>query len=143
MHPWKKVFATHEEPQETSLGPWPGDDFLGVALPCAKALRLKIEVKYKEKIVTGTVGDVGPWCIDDDQYVFGDSRPRAEIYRGKSCPLSLQRVDEVASVQGRKIYECNGAGIDLFPGMAKALGIPIGHNVEVEWRFVDFDSSDS
>lgn len=135
---WKKVFATHEEIQVTSLGPWPGDDFLGVALPCFKALRLKVEVRYGENIVIASIGDVGPWAIDDCSYVLGEDRPRAEFYKGRPCPRSLVHGGRATLLDsdGNPISTplCNGAGIDLFPGTASHLGIKIGDNVDVEWR---------
>lgn len=138
MHPWKKVLCTHEEPQVTSLGPWPGDDFLGVALPCFKALRLKVEVRYKGKIVIASIWDVGPWAIDDCASVFGEDRPRAEIYKGRPCPRSLVHGGRATLLgpDGKPISTplCNGAGIDIFPGTARALEIKIGHNVDLEWR---------
>lgn len=138
---WKKVLATHEEPQQTSLGPWPGDDFLGVALPCALALRLKVEVRYNSKTVIATIADVGPWAIDDCQYVLGESAPRASFFRGRPCPRSLTHGGRATLLDkaGNPISTplCNGAGIDIFPEVARQLGIKLGDNVEVEWRIAE------
>jgi N-acetylmuramoyl-L-alanine amidase len=64
---------------------------------------------------TATIEDVGPWNIDDPYWVTGD-RPQAE-----------SGTDET----GRTT---NGAGIDLSPALAKALGIDgMG---QVDWQFV-------
>lgn len=134
------ILGTHEEEQQTSLGDWPGDDFLGVALPSPKALKRSIVVEYKGTEVTCVVGDVGPWVIDDQDYVLGEARPRAEILKGKFCPRSLQGGNATVPDGNNGFIAAlisNGAGIDLFPGTAKALGIPIGENVLVSWSFVD------
>lgn len=135
------VIATHEEPQITSLGPWPGDDFLGVGLPSVKSLRKKVLLAYQGLECIAEVYDVGPFSIDDDEYVFGTEKPRAETFKGKQCPRSLKD-DSIATIPDGKggwkeINISNGAGIDLFPATAKALGIKPNVNVLVDWRFVD------
>jgi hypothetical protein len=62
------------------------------------------------------IWDVGPWCTDDPYWVKG-TRPIAESGYDQS---------------GR---ETNGAGIDLSPALADALGIDgFGH---VDWEFID------
>lgn len=132
----QNILATHEEAQDTSLGPWPGDDVRGVALPCVGALRKTVEVGYGKTLISAIVLDVGPWVVDDKDYVFGDERPRAESYIGKPPPPRGLRIRAQATVAGKVPMKCNGAGIDLFPGAAKALGIPIGKNVYVKWRFI-------
>lgn len=136
---WHTVKATHEEPQTTSLGEWPGDSFLGVALPSTKALRKKVIVRYKDKEVEAEVRDVGPWCIDDEAYVFGDEPPRAELLKGEFCPTTKDGLDAPTAPDEkgvmREVNVSNGAGIDLFPATAKALGIELNDNVIVEWAF--------
>lgn len=136
---WHKVLATHEEAQETSLGTWPGDDFLGVALPSKKALRRKVLLRYQDKEVEAEVRDVGPWMTDDDDYVFGEARPRAEILKGKASPTTLGGTQRPSVPDGhggfKEVSLSNGAGIDLFPATAIALGIEINDNVELEWCF--------
>lgn len=135
------VIATHEEPQITSLGPWPGDDFLGVALPSVKSLRKKVLVAYQGLECIAEVYDVGPWCHDDDDYVFGPFRPRAEIFKGRVCPVKIGSNIKPSIPDGnggfREVGKSNGAGIDLFPATAKALGIPLNLNVLVDWQFID------
>lgn len=132
-----KVFATHEEPQVTSLGPWPGDQVLAVALPSIKALRKRLYVHYQWKQCYCEVLDVGPWSVDDDAYVFGEAEPRAMIYKGRACPRRLTDKSLATIPDGKGGWKTcpksNGAGIDLFPAVAKSLGIPIGHNVWVSW----------
>lgn len=128
--PWKKVLATHEEKQDLSTGPWLGDTFPGVALPDVKALHKWIILRLGDRYTCAQVMDVGPWTTDDDKYVFGTARPRAELGKGKFLPKKLSDPKTCP-------FPSNGAGIDLFPGTAKALGIPIGKNVDVEWRFVE------
>lgn len=136
---WHKVKASHEEAQETSLGPWPGNQFLGVALPSIKALRKKVIVRYKRKKVEAKVADVGPWSIRDDDYVFGKARPRAEILKGKICPTVEGGAHYPSVPDGKGGFRdtpvSNGSGIDLFPATAKALGIKLNDNVIVSWRF--------
>lgn len=139
------IKATHEEAQETSLGPWPGDDVLGVALPDSKALNRQVIVRYGGNIAYCTVLDVGPWCIDDDPYVFGTSRPRAEKLNGAFCPRTIDGGNAtVPDGNGgfKAALVSNGAGIDLFPGAAKALRIPIGQNVLIDWAFDEPEKED-
>lgn len=138
---WRtNILATHEERQSTSLGEWPGDDFLGVALPSKYALRKRLYVRYGEKTVYVECHDVGPWCVDDDDYVLHGERPRAEVYKGRYCPLKKGSL-ALATVPNEKgemvgVAICNGAAIDLFPGTSKALGIEEGDNVFVDWAFI-------
>jgi len=138
--PWHlNIFATHEERQETATGPWPGDHILGVALPCTRAIRKKIRIRHGLLECVATILDIGPWCIDDALYVLDGQRPRAELLKGKPCPTWIGG-PAVASVPngngGMKIAPIsNGAGIDLYPGTARALGIPIGENAFVDWCF--------
>lgn len=133
MSDWKKVFATHEEKQILSSGDWLGDKYPGVALPSTKAIRKWVEIRHKDVWTLARVMDVGPWCIDDEPYVFGNDRPRAEMCKGRFCPRYLSDV----IVEDFNAPKCNGAGIDLFPETAKALGLAIGENVTLEWRFVE------
>lgn len=142
MNPWKKVFATHEEAQKLSVGPWLGDEFPGVALPAVKALRRWVMLRHGSLWTLAQVVDVGPFCEDDDAYVLGIARPRAERLKGEACPRTLADPESRASVPDGKggfeeIKISNGAGIDLFPRTARQLKIPIGENVMLEWRFVE------
>lgn len=129
----KGIFATLEEPQELSTGPWPGDDFLGCALPDRRALHQYINVYYKGKKVQLQVMDVGPWAVDDHEYVFGDQRPRAEKYKGQACPLRMDGTGHATLPGGAVPEKCNGAGIDLFPEAARRLGLTDNAIVDWEW----------
>jgi len=69
------------------------------------------------------IRDVGPWMIDDEDYVMGIARPIAEP-AGSTIPYGKN--------EGKK---SNGAGIDVTPAAAALLGIE-GMGT-VHWRFVD------
>lgn len=136
---WKRnIFATHEEAQLLSTGPWPGDKFPGVALPCREALMKWIIVRYQDRCTCAQVVDVGPWCISDKAYVFGGARPLAEQMKGKTIDANPE-LDGIQfpTVQGVPIKASNGAGIDLFPAVARALGIRLGENVNIDWRWIE------
>lgn len=134
-----RVFATHEEEQELCRGPWLGNEFLGVALPCVQAWGMFVIVRYNGNEVRAQVRDVGPFCVDDHDYVFGNSTPRAELMKGKHIATTLNGRIHPTVPDGkggmRSADVSNGAGIDLFPGTADALGIKIGDNVWLEWYF--------
>lgn len=131
--------CSHEEEQVIATGMWPGWAFPGVALPCKDALWKWIAIRYKDKLTFAQVRDVGPWTIDDSEYVFGDALPRAEIYKGSLCPRIRGNPLSCAKVSGVPIPKSNGAGIDLFPYTASQLGIPKDENVPVEWMFIYAD----
>jgi hypothetical protein len=138
---WHRVLATHEEAQELALGPWLGDDFLGVALPDRNALQKQVEVRFEGNSILATVADVGPWCVDDSEYVFGNEMPRAQKLLGLFCTARKGTTicPTVPDGQGgmRAAMKSNGAGIDLFPEVARRLGIGLGRNVWVDWRFFE------
>lgn len=141
-NPWRRVLATHEEKQELSTGPWLGDTFPGVALPSAHALRRWVLVRYGDRGTCAQVMDVGPWSVADEDYVFRAAKPRAERLAGHPCPTTDDG-GEMPTVPdgkgGMKIAPVsNGAGIDLFPAVARALGLRIGCNAVVEWKFVEY-----
>lgn len=137
----ENIFATHFEEQPVALPPfkWPGDDYIGCALPHRKALGKTVVIEYLSKVVSALVVDIGPHTIDDTEYVFGSARPRAEIYKGKFCPISKTSNLKPSIPDGkggyREIDVSNGAGIDLMPGLARELGIKINENVYVNWVF--------
>lgn len=135
---WKSVIATHEEKQQLASGEWPGDRFPGVALPCRKALYRWIALRLGGRWTCAQVLDVGPWCVDDEAYVFGDAPPRAQVYKGAKCPYRIGDLETSATLpDGTKVEISNGAGIDLFPATAKALGIELNMNVKLDWKFVE------
>lgn len=65
--------------------------------------------------------DVGPWNVDDEDYVFDGKRPQAETgidHRGRGT---------------------NGAGIDLGEKVWALLGMK--DNTQVEWEFIELPGS--
>lgn len=133
---WKKVLATFEEPQHLSHGRWLGDDFPGVALPSTRAWGKWVKLRYGMNSTYAQVMDTGPWCTDDDEYVFGNEQPRAEKYKGQHCPLNLNSSANATLPDGTEVTISNGAGIDLFPRIIHELGLDPGVNPIIEWRFV-------
>ena len=101
----------------TATGHILSEDSEGCALPCHHALRRWVRITHGDFETRCQVLDVGPWNTDDDAYVLGDARPQAET-----------GVDR----RGRRT---NGAGIDLFEGTWRALGMT--DNDLVTWEFVD------
>src|SRR5262245_52278626 len=66
------------------------------------------------KTALGSIQDVGPWLVDDDYFKTG-KRPIAEICHVNKEPLPR------GPNKGK--IPSNGAGIDLSPALARALGI--------------------
>lgn len=89
-----------------------------VALPSTKALYrfIRIHNPANGKQTYAIVLDVGPWNIDDDEYVFGGHRPQAE------------------SGVDRSHRTTNGAGIDLSEYIWHTLGMT--DNTNVDWEFL-------
>ena len=101
------------------------DKELGCALPHKfKGPRPQVMVvnTANRRRVTCQIVDVGPWFTDDPYWVTG-GRPRAE-------PTG-------STIQGgpNDGRTSNGAGIDLTPGAATAIGLD-GTGL-VNWRFVE------
>jgi N-acetylmuramoyl-L-alanine amidase len=80
-----------------------------------------------DKVAICEIRDVGPWMIDDVDYVMGIARPIAEP-AGSIIPHGKN--------EGKT---SNGAGIDVTPAAAKLLGI--SGKGTVHWRFVDDDEA--
>lgn len=94
------------------------DQELGVALPfrfSGPRPQVRVTNRANGKTVICNIVDVGPWNINDPYWEKG-GRPQSE-----------SGID----LRGRRT---NGAGIDLTPGAARAIGIP-GKGV-VDWEFV-------
>jgi N-acetylmuramoyl-L-alanine amidase len=115
------VFGGEADPQQSAYdGHWIDDQELGCALPYKwrETTPPRIFVFNLDNAQTAycEVVDVGPWNTDDKDYVLGPDRPQAETgFDTWSRPT-------------------NGAGIDLTPGAAKAIGIDgLG---KVCWSFV-------
>lgn len=97
-----------------------------VALPSTTALYRFIHIHCidTDKRCLAIVLDVGPWNIDDNQYVLTGARPLAE---------SGIKTDGKTRIQG----DTNKAGIDLGEAVWSTLGLPkLGGSATVEWEFV-------
>jgi hypothetical protein len=90
-----------------------------VALPSTKALHkfVRLHNPLNGKKCIAIVLDVGPWNIQDNDYVFKGERPQAET-----------GID----LFGRKT---NKAGIDLSEKVWKLLGMK--GNTQIEWEFIE------
>jgi|SRR6266853_4135775 len=115
-----KVKATREGlvGKKTAIGWKVNVNVPFVALPSEAALRQWVIVTNPAngRSIKALVLDVGPWNVEDDEYVFGTSRPQAESGKDKL---------------GRTT---NKAGIDLGEFVWFSLGMT--DNGEVDWRFV-------
>lgn len=129
----KKVLATREGliGGLTSAGLTIRPNSVFVALPSTGALWRCVRVALGVRSIVAPVLDVGPWFpfatySNDDDYVFGNARPRAEQLKGQR-----RKGDGV----DQKI---NGAGIDLSDALIEAFGYkPETWGLrEVEWEFV-------
>jgi N-acetylmuramoyl-L-alanine amidase len=123
------VFGGEEDPNNSAYPPYEfiDDDVLGVALPFKFQGTLpKIKVKNVDtgKEVVCDIVDVGPW-LTDDNYWDTDKRPLAETCYLNNDPLP--RGPNEGKVP-------NGAGIDVTPGAAKAIGL--SGKGKVNWDFV-------
>lgn len=111
----KLVKATREglTGKHTATGWVINDNVPFCALPSEAALRQWVIVSnpVNHKMVKLLVLDVGPHYINDDEYVFGDARPRAESDGS------------------------NRAGIDLGEYAWRELGME--DNTMVEWKFAE------
>jgi peptidoglycan hydrolase-like protein with peptidoglycan-binding domain len=98
-----------------------GETELAVALPFRfKGPRPKVAVAANGKTIVASIEDVGPWLTDDPYWQTG-KRPIAE------SKDPLPRGPNKGKVS-------NGAGIDLSPAAARAIGID-GKGV-VNWKFI-------
>jgi N-acetylmuramoyl-L-alanine amidase len=124
------VFGGKADPNDSAYPPYDTitDQELSCALPWKwsgeRPTVLVHNVDTGKDVVT-QIRDVGPWLIDDEAYVLGDARPVAEP-KGSKIPRGKN--------QGKT---SNGAGIDLTPAAAKAIGLS-GMGT-VHWRFIAED----
>lgn len=101
--------------------------------PC-KNRWLEIICVKTNKRAYGQWEDVGPWFVNDTDYVFdpyGTTRPFAERQQGQMWNIYRQKKGSGTRAP-RKIL--NDAGIDLSPKLAGYLGL--GGKGKVHWRFV-------
>jgi hypothetical protein len=98
------------------------DDTVGVALPYKWAgERPQIHVRGPGGEITCDVVDLGPWNIDDPNYVLNGERPLVE-----------QQYDDKTEAQNGQV-PTNNAAIDLTPPVADAVGI--SGKGTVQWKF--------
>jgi len=116
---WVRVKATREglTGTRTATGWRINSDVPFVALPsdAARYRTVALRNPLTGQTTRAIVLDVGPWFTDDEAYVFGSARPKAE----RAVSLS------------RRVT--NGAGIDLGERVWTALGLV--DNTDVEWTF--------
>jgi N-acetylmuramoyl-L-alanine amidase len=122
------VFGGSSDPNDSAYSPYDTitDKEISCALPYKfTAERPLVEIYNPEtdKVAICQIRDVGPWMIDDEDYVMGVARPIAEP-AGSTIPHGKN--------EGKT---SNGAGIDVTPAAAAQLGID-GMGT-VHWRFVD------
>jgi hypothetical protein len=78
-------------------------------------------VKGPKGEVIADIVDLGPWNLDDENYVLGTSRPMVETQYAEGTPAENGQVPT------------NDAAIDLTPPIASAVGI--SGKGKVSWRF--------
>lgn len=123
------VFGGAKDPNNSAYSPFNfiNDTERSVALPWKfTGARPQVLVRNRAngREVTCQIRDVGPWLIDDD-YFYKGKRPLAETCFKNKTPIPRGK---------HKGKIGNGAGIDLTPGSAKAIGLSgMG---QVDWCFV-------
>jgi hypothetical protein len=126
------VFGGNADPNNSAYSPYEfiDDNVLGVALPWKFAgdrPLVKVTNVENGKSVTCEIVDLGPWLTDDNYFEIGE-RPLAETCYLNNKPLP--RGPNAGIVP-------NGAGIDLTPGAADAIGI--SGKGKVHWKFLEGD----
>jgi hypothetical protein len=124
------VFGGKSDPNDSAYPPYNTitDQEISCALPYKwPGERPMVEIHNPSAGTTAIceIRDVGPWMIDDKDYVLGTARPVAEP-AGSIIPSGKN--------QGKT---SNGAGIDVTPAAAAILGIE-GKGT-VHWRLLDMD----
>ena len=126
------VFGGAKDPNDSAYPPFDKitDKEISVALPFRfVGLRPKVLIRNN---ATGNeaiceIRDIGPWLIDDPYWELGE-RPLAETCFNNKTPLP--RGPHKGKIP-------NGAGVDITPAAAKAIGLSgMGF---VDWRFIDPD----
>jgi hypothetical protein len=128
------VFGGSKDPNKSAYPPYDNitDREFGVALPWRfQGIRPQVLIRNRatDYEVMCEIRDIGPWLIDDEYWAEG-ARPLAETCFKNKAPLP--RGPHKGKVP-------NGAGIDITPAAAKALGLSgMG---QVDWRFIDPDEA--
>ena len=100
-----------------------------------KNLWIEIQSATNGKKAYGQWEDVGPWFVNDSEYVFDSSgkvRPFAESHLGEFWNI-LRQKETTSGYKPRKVL--NDAGIDLSPQLAAQLNLQ--GKGKVHWRFVN------
>jgi N-acetylmuramoyl-L-alanine amidase len=123
------VFGGSSDPNDSAYPPYDTitDSEFSVALPwrfSGAMPRVKVINRANRKEAIANIRDIGPW-LTDDCYWDLDKRPLAETCAAEGVPLP--RGPNKGKIP-------NGAGIDVTPALANALGISgMG---QVDWIFV-------
>ncbi|HEY2530303.1 MAG TPA: N-acetylmuramoyl-L-alanine amidase [Xanthobacteraceae bacterium] len=123
------VFGGSSDPNDSAYAPYDTitDQEISCALPWKfKEPRRKVLVHNDAngRDATCTIRDIGPWLTDDDYWITGE-RPLAETCYINQTPLP--RGPNKGKIP-------NGAGIDITPAAARAIGLSgMG---QVSWYFV-------
>jgi len=106
--PYNDVDDHHTKPEATLVIPWFRLCFVREGGSVCKGRWLAI--RHAKRVCYAQWEDVGPFCTDHWQYVFGTERPRANAN--------------------------GGAGLDVSPAVRDYLGLSSGD--PCDWKFVDF-----
>lgn len=128
------VFGGSKDPNKSAYPPY--DTITDKEVSCALPFKFKgdrpmvlIRNRANGYEAMCAIRDLGPWLIDDPYWTLG-TRPLAETCWKTKKPLP--RGPNKGKVP-------NGAGIDITPGAAKALGLSgMG---QVDWRFIDAEQA--
>ena len=107
--PYNDIQHGGPRPEASAVIPWYKRDKAGKYESVCRGMW--VQIYYNGKYCFAQWEDVGPFCVDDWEYVFKGARPR------------------------NTANKC--AGIDISPAVRDYLGIP-GGMATVHWRFVEF-----
>ena len=107
--PYNDIQQGGPRPEASAVIPWYKRDKAGKYESVCRGMW--VQIYYNGKYCFAQWEDVGPFCVDDWEYVFKGARPR------------------------NTANKC--AGIDISPAVRDYLGIP-GGMATVHWRFVEF-----
>src|SRR5215207_5623128 len=117
----------------------PNDQF--VALPSRRALGKSVVVKYRDKTVTTTVKDVGPWNRDDAWWEPGAARGQfPDLPRFVPQAWAAFEHGHNSGRDGTGRFVTFPSMIDLADGTYAELGLPYADWVDVTLTWVDSPS---
>ena len=137
---WNDVDAIEENPYYFAL---PYNNMLKGVQNYGDCKNLWIEIvsATNGKKAFGQWEDVGPWFVNDSDYVFDNSgkvRPFAEMHLGEFWNI-LRQKETTNGYKPRKVL--NEAGIDLSPQLAACINLQ--GKGKIHWRFVSESEVDS